>query len=138
MIDSTTSPMDKQFKTFLTQSYKKKKQGKPFTHLEEEALGKHSKLVRTLTKKKRAQLPHKVRQQQISKSKASTDAQQVSELQLLPIMTGQEITSKAGIKERTSMKTEAALAVKETVGFTGSQLCTQRKFWNLTLPYGAK
>ncbi|KAK3726348.1 hypothetical protein RRG08_027079, partial [Elysia crispata] len=59
-----------------------------------------------------------VRQQVAGPSKASTDAQQVSELNLLPITTRREVTSKAGIKERASMTTEAALAMKETVGLT--------------------
>ena len=81
-----------------------------------------SKVVRTPTKKKRAQLIHKVRQQVAGPSKPSTDAQQVSELNLLPITTRHEVTSKAGIKERASVTTEAALAMKETVGLTWSQL----------------
>ncbi|KAK3751750.1 hypothetical protein RRG08_065655 [Elysia crispata] len=33
-------------------------------------------------------------------------------------MTRREVTSKAGIKERASMTTETALAMKETVGLT--------------------
>ena len=169
MIDSTTSPMDKQYTSFLTQSYEKS-QNEPLTHLEEKVHTnfvkrklyqnphqlfscktkgqpivlkkiviprKDSKVVRTPTKKKRAQLIHRVRQQVAGPSKASTDAQQVSELNLLPITTRREVTSKAGIKERASMTTEAALAMKETVGLTWSQLRIQRKFLKssgLTLP----
>ena len=78
-----------------------------------------------------------MRQQVAGPSKASSNAQQVSELNLLPITTRREVTSQAGIKERASMTTEAALAMKETVGLTWSQLRIQRKFLKsscLTLP----
>ena len=55
----------------------------------------------------------------------------------MPITTRREVTSKSGIKERASMITEAALAMKETVGLTWSQLRIQRKVLkssDLTLP----
>ena len=84
-----------------------------------------------------------MRQQVAGTSKASIDAQQVCELKQLPITTPREVTSKskARIEERASMTTEAALAMKETVGLTWSQLRTKRKILKssgLTFPIEKK
>ncbi|RUS68777.1 hypothetical protein EGW08_023462 [Elysia chlorotica] len=72
------------------------------------------------------------------KKKELVEHYQVTELKLLPMTARRAVTSRAGIKERVSMTTEAALAMKESVGLTWSQLRTQRKFLKasgLTLPH---
>ncbi|GFO26967.1 hypothetical protein PoB_005347200 [Plakobranchus ocellatus] len=68
-----------------------------------------------------ARLLHTVRQPKADSSKTSTSAQQVSELKLLPIMPRREVSSKAGIKEKTQMIPKTALAMKKAVGLTWRQ-----------------
>ena len=102
---------------------------------------KESNVVKTPTKKKRAKIARDTRQLVAGPSKGSAEAQHVSELKLLPMQTRREVTSKAGIREKTSMAPEAALAMKETVGLTWSQMRAQRPFLKahgLTLPNETK
>ena len=63
MVDSTTSPMDKHYSTFLAQSYEKN-QDEPFTHLEEQV---HTSFVR----RKLYQNPRQVGKSSLAKQKAS-------------------------------------------------------------------
>ncbi|GFN88496.1 nrag8 protein [Plakobranchus ocellatus] len=64
---------------------------------------KESKSAKTPTKKKRAKLVQKMREQIAGPSKTSSDVQRVSELKLLPITDRREISGKAGVKEKTRM-----------------------------------
>ncbi|GFO34231.1 hypothetical protein PoB_006073600 [Plakobranchus ocellatus] len=82
-----------------------------------------------------------MREQIAGPFKTSSDVQRVSELKLLPINDRHEISSKAGVKEKTGMSIESAIAMKETVGLTWNQLGTQRKFlkeFGLNLPNEAR
>ncbi|GFN91215.1 hypothetical protein PoB_001772100 [Plakobranchus ocellatus] len=82
-----------------------------------------------------------MREQIAGPSKTSSDVQRVSELKLLPITDRREISGKASVKEKTGMSIESAIAIKETVGLTWSQLRTQRKFlkeFGLNLPNEAR
>ncbi|GFO19325.1 nrag8 protein [Plakobranchus ocellatus] len=82
---------------------------------------KHTTLVRTPTKRKRAKILHKVRSYVAGYSGESTDTQLATELKTLPTTRRQKIVLKAGVKQKLKISRHHTLAMKEALGMSWRQ-----------------
>ncbi|GFO46704.1 amine oxidase [Plakobranchus ocellatus] len=82
---------------------------------------KHTTLVRTPTKRKRAKILNKVRSYVAGYSGESTDTQLATELKTLPTTRRQKIVLKAGVKQKLKISRHHTLAMKEALGMSWRQ-----------------
>lgn len=110
------------------QILKIKTKGQPLIYKRVVNPRKSSAIARSPTKKKRARLLQRFRQNVAGTSKDDEECQFASEIKKVPKVRRQRIMKKAGQSGKVKLSKECSLAMKETLGLSWRQEGTQRKF----------